>query len=142
MKKICLLILSLIFIQCSDDIECFTPPSSFMFSLVDSETGENLITNGSLEQKNIKLYKNNVIDENLQFINENDINFFTISDFGWKTEIINYEIRTGNTVLFTLYIDAERVSEKCTYTKINELKIENALYELDSETGIYKIKID
>ena len=27
-----------------------------MFSLVDSETGENLITNGSLEQKNIKLY--------------------------------------------------------------------------------------
>ena len=143
MKKIYWLLLGLFFIQCSDNESCFTPPASFKFSLIDSETGENLITNGLYSSDDIKLYKNNQLNENdFQFIGENNINFFAISGFGWQSEKINYEVRTEDNVLFKLQIDAERLNGKCSYTKMNELKIENALFEIDSETGIYKIKID
>ena len=135
--------MTLLFIQCSDNEDCFTPPESFRFSLIDSETGENLITNNTYNSNEVQLFKNNILETSeLRFINENNINFFTISGFGWQTEIVNYEIRTGENILFKLFINVERINGKCTYTKINDLKIENAIFEIDSETGIYKIKIE
>ena len=124
--------------------ECFSPPNQFVFELVDSTTGENLFTNGYFNSNDIR-----VLDANTQnniefsFIDENAINLISINTIGWKTETVNYSIIILNDNIFNLYVDAERLTaDCCNYTKYNEIIIENKDFQLNQETGIYKILIE
>ncbi|MEP2169656.1 MAG: hypothetical protein ABJH82_08640 [Polaribacter sp.] len=112
--------------------------------MVDKSTGENVFTNNTYESRYIKII--NLDDEsrvNFSFLDEDDYNILMISSIGWQTEIINCSIKIDNNEIFTLYVDADRLSEDCcSYTKYNEIKIDNTGYTYNQENGIYTILIE
>ncbi|MEH6659137.1 hypothetical protein [Leeuwenhoekiella marinoflava] len=148
MKKIYLVLIlfaSLLQSCNSDDCgECFTPPQSFVFELVDAEIGGNLFTTDMYNPEDISVI--NTIDNTeraFQFISENQLNVIQIQEVGWETEIVNLEIKIGEDTVFSLYVNAERTTDDCcSFTKYNEIEIRNAEFELDSQTGVYKILVD
>lgn len=151
MKKFSLLLVLffIIFQSCKNegddcDIICFTPPSSFDFEIIDKTTGENLLTNGTYKTENISI--KNVLNTNEQVnftvVKENNFNFIRINSIGWKTERVNLQIKANDNLIFSLYVDAERRDEECcSYTKYNEIKITDSEFEVDKQTGIYKILV-
>lgn len=129
--------------QCGG-VDCFTPPSPFMFELVDKSSGENLFTTGVLSPDDIKVL--NLDDQSnleFQFIGENDFNIIQIYSIGWETQIINYSIEISLESLFTLFVDAERLSENCcAFTRYNKIEIDGSEFELNEQNGIYKIMLE
>ena len=127
-----------------EDVLCFTPPMPFAFELVDKDSGENLFTNGSYDSDDIEVL--NVSDNSRRefvFISENELNIIQIGSIGWKNEIAEVVLKVGDETILNLYVDSERVSEDCcNFTKYNEIRIDNADYELDPQSGIYTIRID
>ena len=151
MKKTLKLValIALLFIQACDnndceDLLCFTPPVLFAFELVDKDSGENLFTNGTYNPDNIEVL--NVLDNSkreFRFISENDINIIRIGSIGWDSEIADVVLKVGDAIILNLYVDSERVSENCcNFSKYNEIRIDNAEYELDQQSGIYTIFIE
>jgi hypothetical protein len=129
--------------QC-DGVDCFTPPSPFMFELVNKSSGENLFTAGVLSPDNIKIL--NLDDQSnveFQFIDENDLNVIQIHSIGWETQIVNYSIEISSKSIFTLFVDAERLSENCcAFTRYNDIDIGGSEFELNEQSGIYKIMVE
>ena len=151
MKKTLKLValIALLFIQACDnndceDLLCFTPPVLFAFELVDKDSGENLFTNGTYNPDNIEVL--NVLDNSkreFSFISENEVNIIRIGSIGWETEIADVVLKVGDASILNLYVDSERVSENCcNFSKYNEIRIDNAEYELDQQSGIYTIFIE
>lgn len=127
-----------------EDLLCFTPPMPFAFELVDKDSGENLFTNGSYDPDDIEVL--NVSDNSRRefvFISENELNIIQIGSIGWENEIAEVVLKVGDETILNLYVDSERVSEDCcNFTKYNEIRIDNADYELDPQSGVYTIRID
>lgn len=150
MKKINLiLVLFVLIIQsCNDDDECnqlcFTPPQTFEFEIVDKESGENLFTNGTFNSNDITITDNLNNNESVEFsfISENNVNLIQIGSIGWKTEIVNLKIDISDNHIFNFYIDAERVEDCCSHTEYNEINLTDSEFELDNQTGIYKILVE
>lgn len=142
-----LLFISFLFFQSCDEENCnqtcFTPPSPFGFELLDKTSGENLFTNGTYEQSQIEVMNLNGA-ENIPFtfINENDLNIIQFSSIGWETGVTNFSLSVGSENIFEMYVDAERKDEECcSFTVYNEVRIDNAEYEIYQSTGIIKILI-
>ncbi|MCW3788128.1 hypothetical protein [Plebeiibacterium sediminum] len=143
-----LLILTVsILLGCKDDDcgECFTPPKNFIFEIVDKTSGENLFTNNTFDPENLTitnaLKNNEPID--YMFISEDNINLIQIGSIGWETEIVNLNISISDQQIFSFYVDAERkMGECCSYTKYNEISVENSAFEYDTQTAIYKIFVE
>ena len=149
MKNFYLLLVcvTLIFQSCkSDDCgDCFTPPNSFIFEIVDKASGENVFTNGTYVAGDIKITDRLNDNERIEFmfISEDNINQIQIGSIGWDTEIVNLKVSISGHEIFNLYVDAERkMGECCSYTEYNAITIIDAEFELDAETGIYKILVD
>ncbi|MDP5105050.1 MAG: hypothetical protein NWQ31_02635 [Polaribacter sp.] len=123
---------------------CFTPPNSFQFEFIDATTKENLFTNKTFDEGDIKVI--NLADNtNIEFtfIDENDFNILGIGSIGWKTEIVECSIKVADKEILTLYVNAKRVSENCcSFTRFEEIRIENASYTLDNQKGIYTILVE
>lgn len=63
-----------------------------------------------------------------------------IGSIGWKTEIVNLKIDLSDNHIFSFYVNTERKNgDCCEYNKYNENSVTNSEFELDSQTGIYKI---
>ncbi|WGH76149.1 hypothetical protein P8625_02990 [Tenacibaculum tangerinum] len=148
-KNSLLLVLFIILFQgCKQDDECnqscFTPPEAFYFEIVDKESGENLFTNGTFDANDIKI--TDTLNDNdsveFSFISENNINLIQIGSIGWKTEIVNLRIYISENPIFNFYIDAERIEDCCSHTDYNEITLTDSEFELDSQTGIYKILVE
>lgn len=152
MKKIkpILLVLLLAFASCNNgdddcNLLCFTPPNDFRFEIVDKTSGENLFTNGTYESREIKIA--NSLDNNsptkFTFISDNNINLISVGSIGWKTEIVNLKFNIADNHIFDFYVEAERkAGECCEHTEYNKIEIVGAEFELDSQTGIYKIFVE
>lgn len=128
--------------DCEDNL-CFTPPSPFNFELIDKSTGENLFTNGIYNSDDIEIIN---ISDNSKieyfFNNENEINIIQIGSLGWKSEVVDCSLRINNSEILRLYVNAKRISENCcSFTRYDEIRIENAEYEYDNQSGIYRIPI-
>lgn len=147
MKKLKILLLTLLFsiLSCSDlsndcEIECTSGPARFTLELVDSETGENLFTNGTFEESQLRLSK--ISDEGegqWQFISTDDLNLIGIATF----QGIAYSVQISGDELFQVSIDAESVTDDCcSFTRVNDFEITGASFEQDSETSVFKVKID
>jgi len=149
MKKfnLILILFTIIFQGCNNDDcgDCFTPPQGFSFEIVDKTSGENLFTNGTFESENIEITDNLNNNEAIEFsfISENDINLIQIGSIGWETEIVNLKINISDNYIFDFYVDAERkMGDCCSYTEYNEITIADSEFELDTQTGIYKILVE
>lgn len=141
-------ILSLLLLQnCSlNDCNqlCFTPPNSFEFEFVDATSKENLFTNKTFNKRDIKVI-NLADNSNLEysFIDENDYNILMIGGIGWKSEIVEFTIKVADKEILTLYVNAKRLNENCcSFTRFEEIRIENANYSIDTQKDIYTILID
>ncbi|MDW7692962.1 hypothetical protein R9C00_10470 [Flammeovirgaceae bacterium SG7u.111] len=127
----------------SDCGACFTPPSFFTFEIVDINTGENLFTNGTFDPNQLVITA--TLDgksENVtyNFIEENGLNQLEITSVGWESGISTTSVSVGDTYLFNLTVDAERVSEDCcNFTRYNEININDAMYTLDPVTSAFYI---
>ena len=129
--------------DCEDQL-CFTPPHSFNFEVVDKASGENLFSNGTFSPDQIEVL-NAADNSDLQFnfMDEDDINLISIYSIGWETEIVDVLLKISNTNILDLHVDAERVSENCcSFTRYHEIRIDNAEYEFNSQTGIYTVFIE
>lgn len=142
-------LIALLFIQgCNSDdckdIACFTPPMGFVFEIVDKETGENLFTNGTYSSDQIEVL--NIEDNSkkqFSFVDENDINLISIGSIGWNSEIEHVVIKIAEKDILDLYVDSERVSENCcNFSRYNEIRIDYADYELNTQSGIYTVYIN
>lgn len=123
---------------------CFTPPNSFQFEFIDATTKENLFTNKTYNKNDIKVV-NLENDTNLEFffIDENIYNILSIGSIGWQTEIVTCSIEIAGKQVATLYVNAKRISEDCcSFTRFEEVKIENASYSLNNQEDLYTIIID
>ena len=127
-----------------EDLLCFTPPTSFVFEIVDKESGENLFTNGTYTPEQIEVLNT---DDNSKrtfgFLSEDDINLIVIGSIGWETEVAKVVVKTAGEDILNLYVDTERASENCcSFSKYNEKRIDNAEYTLDKQSDIYTIYIE
>ncbi|CAL2083409.1 conserved hypothetical protein [Tenacibaculum dicentrarchi] len=150
MKKINLLLvlIAIVFQGCKDDDECnqlcFTPPQPFQFEIVDKENGENLFTNETFDSNKITITDNLNNNESVEFsfISENNINLIQIRSIGWVTEIVNLKIDISDNHIFNFYVEAERIEDCCSHTEYDEINLTDSEFELDSQTGIYKILVE
>jgi hypothetical protein len=142
--------LSFLFVAgCADndnctDFDCFTPPASFVFDLIDKESGENIFRSGSYTPEQVEVW-NRTDDEQVAFgyVIEDQLYWISIQSIGWKTEKVEYEILLDGEVILGLYVDVERVTENCcNFTKYNEIRVDTEEYEFDETIGIYKIYLD
>ncbi len=143
---IVLVVLVMILHSCDDckDKACFTPPVGFTFELVDKTTMENLFTNETFNSNEITV--TNLIDNsNLEFdfIDENNVNLIQINSIGWESAKVDALINVSGIDILNLIVDSERTSEDCCeFTEYNEIRIENAEFELNEVSGIYTILIN
>lgn len=123
---------------------CFTPPNSFQFELVDATTNENLFTNNTFDKSDISLINkaNNTIIE-FTFIDKNGYTILSIGSIGWQTEIVECSLKIADKEILTLYVNSKRISENCcSFTRFEEIRIENANFTFDDQKGIYTILIE
>ncbi len=137
--------ITLSFLGCNKckDLECFTPPRPFAIEFLDSETKENLISNGNYNFKQIQIKNvengNSISFDSISFENQN---FIQLTDIGWKTEIINYSISISNEFAFTFHVNAERLEGACCdFTQINEMFITNYEYEENTSSELISVFI-
>jgi hypothetical protein len=129
-----------------EDYACFTPPQPFYFELLDSVTHEDLFANGTLDSNQIEVFNianNNKVD--YKYIRADSNSAVVIYGIGWELERTQVEVtlRVSTKDILNLYLDSESISENCcTFTRYHEIRIENANYEMDKETGNYKIYIN
>ena len=127
-----------------EDMFCFSDPNSFQFELVDKATGENLFTNGTYNPNEIQII--NISDNSkieYSFIDENNYNIISIHSIGWKTEIVECSLKINDIEILRLYVDAKRLNENCcSFTRYEEIRIENVEYQYNIQSEIYKILID
>lgn len=138
----------LLFSSCSVDqcdVDCNSGPLLLDFEVVAKTSGENLFTNGVFIPEDIQvidLDNDNALVE-FNFISENKVNIIRLGPFGWNIKTANYLVKIENTRIFKLKISAEEVTEGCcSFVKVTELKISDADFELEEQTGIYKIFVE
>ena len=147
-RSVLIILLSVISLGgCSSSDECgvcFTPPNSFVFDLIDKESGQNIFRSESYTPEQVTVW--NLTEDKKEpfgFIVEDQLYWISIQTIGWETEKVDYEIRLDGEVIADLYVDAERKTvDCCTFTNYNEVRLENAEYEYDDSLGIYKIFLD
>lgn len=123
------------------DIECLSPPVSFVFELLDKESNENLITNGTYQSSDIEMI-NEATNQKTPFvlISENNLNLIVINNIGWKDESIDLDIKGKGITLFKFHTDAKRINKDCcSFTEYQNLKISGPSFTYDSAKGIYNI---
>ena len=124
---------------------CFTPPNPIQFEFVDTSTGENLFTTKNFNKNDIKII--NLVDNSsmipFTFIDENNYNILSIASIGWETEIIKLSLQVENKEILILTVNAKRLNENCcSFTRFDEIKIENTNFTFNNQKGVYTILID
>ncbi|WP_343617732.1 hypothetical protein [Flavobacterium sp.] len=130
----------------NDNVDCTTPPEPLIFQFIDKDSGENLFSNGTFDSKQELIIIDLKTARHIQVSTLTSENAYSLSigNIGWNSENISYGILffNKNYIYFTLNVDAQRITEKCSYTKYNSVEIKNLEYQYDNNTGIYKIFIE
>lgn len=145
--KVLLFIAAFALYSCSVDtcdVDCNSGPLSLSFELLDKATGDNLFTNGTFDPADIQVLDLDNDNRRVEyaFIDENDRNIINLGPFGWGTNIANYVLKVGERNIFTLFVDAEKITEDCcSFVQENKLEIKNADYSQNPDNGVYKVLI-
>jgi hypothetical protein len=146
LKKIFIFLTLTVFIiitSCEKCGECFSPPSPFIFELVN-EQGENIFSNQSFNKSQLNIEQ--ISDKQkfeYQFISENDLNIIEIVSIGWTSEQVELSFQLDGVEVFTFCVSAERTSEDCcSFTRYNNIKLAGANFELDDQTGVYRVTVE
>ncbi|WP_291727992.1 hypothetical protein [Bernardetia sp.] len=131
------------------DTECFTPAEPFYFQLIDKETNENLLENGTylLSDVRIKsLARNELHLLELDSVEINGQKELVLMDaeIGWEPnrENKNYTLILADSLEFDfVYETEERKGECCTFYDVMEVSSSDMeINKTDSEFGfLYKL---
>ena len=147
MKKILVFVVaSLTLISCdldnNDCGDCFTPPRQFNFDFADKDTDENLFTNGTFEEDDLKVYDENDEEVEFQLVPYNDRKILVLNTIGWELEPKTYTVELSDEVSVVFDLDMDKIQgECCTYFEVKEFSLPDYEYEESPSTGIIQVKI-
>jgi hypothetical protein len=123
--------------------ECFTPPPSFVFEIIDSAGGENLYSSEYLNSDKIEVRDENNTIVSHSFIDENGLNVIAISEIGWNNGLHRYTLSLSENLYIKFELEMAKITDDCcTFYQTKNLKIEDYSYEQSALNGIIKIKIN
>ena len=145
MKKVIVLIgLVVLSLSCEKDEPCgeaSTGPPSFSVEIIDKNTNENVFSNGTYTQNQLKVTTENSTTANYRFISENNMNIIGISP-AWQEGTFTTIITLNNQISIPIESKIYKSSSKCYENYfIESLNVIGYSYTYDETTGIYKIKI-
>ncbi|MBI5915390.1 MAG: hypothetical protein HY842_08435 [Bacteroidetes bacterium] len=152
MKKNALLLtifasLLLLNFQCGkcDDIDCFTPPNEFTFQLLDKDSGEDLVANGTFQADEISVFSitGNKKHE-LQFLTDSTAYFFTDQEIGWETgpENTSYELRLNPSTTLPFTYETREVSEDCcTFFELARFEMDSVERFFIPQQNLFQMRI-
>lgn len=126
------------------DYYCDTGPLSLSFVLLDSESGENLFTNGTyhLDELQILDIENDNATVPYIFISEDDTNQLILGPFGDGINTAHYAIAINTEILFSISLKTEEISDTCcTSIALDEFNIHGADFNQNATSGIFEILI-
>lgn len=139
MKNLLILFLVFFLISCTENgQECFTPPEGASFKLVDAETGENLITNGTLDAKKFSVKDEEGNSAEFKVITENNLNAVAVT-VGWYNGTKNYHFDLGNSQSFDFKVKSHEISGDCGGYIVDQIDIVNVPYEMESYFFLIKL---
>lgn len=133
-----ILLILILFQNCREEIACFSPPEPVYFKFVDATTGENLITNGTLDPKNFTVIDQNGAAENFNLIEENNLNAVMVY-VGWFDGTKNYTFNLGNSRSFKFNVVSRKLTGNCGGNVVENVEIVNQNFE--KESYFYLIKL-
>ncbi len=133
---ILLLLSGLLFTSCLKPCgECFTPPTVYSFSIMDSANGTDLLFDSTFEQKNVKIF-----DQNNSFIISN---FYTLDNLSkivvnseafWRTGYNNFQIRINDSIIIPFSLEQTEMSDRCcTWYEMGIFKVDSFEYMLNND---------
>jgi len=126
-----------------DGILCNTPPNPTILKLIDTETNENLFTNGTFQPEDINIKNENNQSVNFTFITENAVNLIDLSEIGWNTGLHTYRILVGDDLEIDLKLhNEEQYEDCCSFYLTLEFDISSHEYGISNTSGFYTVKID
>ena len=145
-------ILLIIFISSCNKIkrcpECFTPPSSFAFRIINKLDSTDLISSGFYKKDSIHIYyqENSTTKEfqlEFQFDSITQKTRIITNEIAWKSAsgIKNYYIELTRNEIDTLYLDViQHNSNCCTSFKYNEFRYNmiNSEFNLQEQNYIVR----
>lgn len=133
--------------SCKENCEnqsCFTAPSNLVLNLVAASTGENLFTSETFSKSEISVTNTqNGTPIIFDFTSNTATTLLEIGDIGWQTETVQAAINVGKEKTINIRVAAERITEDCCqFTQYNGVVVENAVVQLDSDTGVYTVFVE
>ena len=126
------------------DYYCDTGPLNMSFVLLDSESGENLFTNGTyhLDELQIIDLENDNTTVPYIFISENDMNQLVLGPFGDGINTAHYAITINTEILFSISLKTEEISDTCcTSIVLNQFNIHGAEFNQNETSGVFEVFI-
>lgn len=145
-KNIVLVLFTMqILLSCENcnEIDCFTPPNSYIIQLIDKETGNDLIAVDELDHAEIRLFnKTQSVYEEITIEAVDEQSNFIMINIAWNKGLNVYSMEIKDKEAFEITGHFERVYEDCcSFTKVHEFSIDNAEYQLDSNQYVYMVYI-
>ncbi|MCC6726670.1 MAG: hypothetical protein IT258_19370 [Saprospiraceae bacterium] len=129
------------------DIECTPPPPGFSFQLLDKDSGQDLVANGTFNAKQVKVFS--IADNKLHtmFVTvsaDSTAYTFTDGELGWNTgpENASYELRLNASSVFPFTFETKSVKDGCcTAIKLEKFEIEGVERLFNPQTGLFQFRI-
>ncbi len=117
------------------------PNSTFQFQLIDKNSGENLLANGTYQISNLNITTTESESEvGFELTTENAIVSLETPN---NTESINYAVQISSENLFQVAIEKERITgECCSVINFTSVAISSVDFQINSELGTYTILIE
>ena len=118
-----------------------TGPPLFTVEIIDAATNENVFTNGTYTEQQLKVTTPYSTYFDYFFISENNFNVINIFPGATDGTYTTY-IKVGDQITIPIESKVYKSSSRC-YTNyfMENIEVKGFDYTLDKEKGIYKIKI-
>ena len=134
-----LLLLLALFSSCDNcsDKACFSPPPPFGYELIDSETKENLLSNGTYQESRISI--TDLEGKAITPIIRESI----IEVTSWAEGQDELTFKYDNVEIFKVQLELERVNEDCcSFVRIRNHEISGATSELSDSNNVHMVLIE
>jgi len=139
--------LGLLNLQCSkcDDVACFSPPNEFSFQLLDKDSGEDLVANGTFAADEVSVFSiaGNKKHE-LQVSTDSLAYFFNDFEIGWETgpENTHYELRLNPSTIRPFTYETKNVNEDCcTFFELVRFEMDSVERLFIPQRNLFQLRI-
>lgn len=127
------------------DVACFTPPSGLNFQLVDKDSGEDLVANGSFDIDEISIVPmSGQKAHDLQTSENGGAHIFSDAAIGWDAgaENSSYELRLNPSTALPFTYETKAVNKDCcTFYELVSFSFDAIEIIYNDTTGVYQLKI-